>query len=249
MVQVSVQLIVESLLLVLLLWVRPFSLKSGNWINIIIQVVRVLSVVCILVFVEELGVAQTTKTVTGLILVVMQAVLTALLAILIAVNAIVICCRDNPHRKKRKEAGKLTLLPFNVCDHANICLEEKARDLDNLTPLDARNSLLMDPQEYKRSSMPVPFTNRAAGYDPVPLTEQSSGFAPMRSHDDQHNLLNDAASISALSHTRSHSQGRSVSPPGNRAPQLPQVDFNNQHTAYGSQGPWAPQGGHQGHAW
>jgi hypothetical protein len=114
MIQVSGQLVVEALLLVLLLWVRPFSLKSGNWINIIIQVVRVLSVVCILVFVEELGVAQTTKTVTGLVLVVMQAVLTALLAILIAVNAIVICCRDNPHRKKRKEAGKSTLLPSNI---------------------------------------------------------------------------------------------------------------------------------------
>ena len=249
MVQVSGQLIVEALLLILLIWVRPFSLKSGNWINIIIQVVRVLSVVCILVFVEELGVAQTTKTVTGLILVVMQAVLTALLAILIAVNAIVICCRDNPHRKKRKEAGKLTLLPFHICDNADIHLTEKARDLDNLTPLDARNSLLMDPQEYKRSPMPVPFTNRAAGYDPVPLSEQQTGFAPMRPHDDRGVLLNDAASISALSHTRSHSQGRSVSPPGNRVPQLPQVNFNNQQTAYGSQGPWVPQGGPQGHAY
>lgn len=104
--QAAGQLIVEAILLALLLWSRPFSLKSGNWINIIIQVVRVLSVVCILVFVEELGVAQTTKTVTGLILVVMQAVLTGLLATLIMVNAIVICCKQNPHRKKRKEAGK-----------------------------------------------------------------------------------------------------------------------------------------------
>jgi hypothetical protein len=106
MAQAAGQLIVESLLLVLLLWIRPFSLKSGNWINIGIQVVRVLSVVCILVFVEELGVAQTTKTVTGLVLVVMQAVLTGLLALLIIINAIVICCKENPHRKKRKDAGK-----------------------------------------------------------------------------------------------------------------------------------------------
>jgi hypothetical protein len=108
--QAAGQLIVEAILLVLLLWVRPFSLKSGNWINIVIQVVRVLSVICILVFVEELGVAQTTKTVTGMVLVVMQAVLTAVLAILIAVNAIIICCKDNPHRKKRKEAGMFTRL-------------------------------------------------------------------------------------------------------------------------------------------
>jgi len=91
----------------LLLWSRPFERKSGNVINIFIQVVRVLSVVCILVFVEELGIAQTTQTVTGLVLIVVQSVLTGLLAILIAVNAIILCCRENPHRKRRKELGKL----------------------------------------------------------------------------------------------------------------------------------------------
>jgi hypothetical protein len=112
MAQAAGQLIVESLLLIVLLWFRPFSLKSGNWINIVIQVVRVLSVVCILVFVEELGVTQTTKTVTGLVLVVMQAILTGVLAILIAVNAIIICCKENPHRKKRKEAGKSSVAVY-----------------------------------------------------------------------------------------------------------------------------------------
>ena len=104
-VQAGGQLIIEAIFLIVLLWYRPYTLKSGNWINIIIQVVRVLSVICILVFVEELGVTQTTKTVTGVALVVTQSVLTGLLAILIAVNAIVACCKDNPHRKKRKETG------------------------------------------------------------------------------------------------------------------------------------------------
>lgn len=106
MVQVGAQLIIEAAMLILLLWSRPYETKSGNWINIIIQVVRMLSVICILVFVEQLGIAQTTKTVTGIVLIVMQSVLTATLVILIAVNAIIICCRANPHRKKRKEAGK-----------------------------------------------------------------------------------------------------------------------------------------------
>jgi hypothetical protein len=105
LVQAAGQLIVEALLMIVLLWSRPYSLKSGNWINIVIQVVRVLSVICILVFVQELGMSQTTKTVTGLVLVVVQASLTGVLAILIAVNAIIICCKENPHRKKRKEAG------------------------------------------------------------------------------------------------------------------------------------------------
>lgn len=44
--------------------------------------------------------------------------------ILIIWNAMIICCRANPHRKRRKEL-------------------EKARE-DTLTPLDARNSLLLD---------------------------------------------------------------------------------------------------------
>ncbi|KAF2478031.1 TRP-domain-containing protein [Lindgomyces ingoldianus] len=230
--QAAGQLIVESLLLILLLWVRPFSLKSGNWINIVIQVVRVLSVVCILVFVEELGVAQTTKTITGLVLVVMQAVLTGLLAILIAVNALIICCRDNPHRKKRKEA-------------------EKMRDLDNLTPLDARNSLLMDPVEYKSTSVPAPFGTRG-GYDPVPLSEQQVGpRGTRRFQEGQEHLLSEAASIDGQrshSHTRSISGDRSQSPPVSRAPRLPEIDLGVQQGGY-QQGGYAPQGAYRGNAY
>ena len=103
--QTAGQLIIESLMLALLLWNRPYATKAGNWINVVIQVVRVLSVICILVFVEELGIAQTTKTVTGVILIAIQSVLTAGLAILIAVNSLIICFKENPHRKRRKEAG------------------------------------------------------------------------------------------------------------------------------------------------
>lgn len=110
--QTAGQLIIESLMLILVLWSRPFVTKAGNWINAVIQIVRVLSVVCILVFVEELGISQSTKTITGVVLIAVQSVLTAVLAILIAVNAIIVCCRANPHRKQRKEAGK-----FSSCDH------------------------------------------------------------------------------------------------------------------------------------
>ncbi|KAL2064899.1 hypothetical protein VTL71DRAFT_4039 [Oculimacula yallundae] len=132
--QTIAQLAIEVCMLGLLIWNRPFERRSGNVINIVIQVVRALSIVCILVFVEELGIAQTTQTVTGVVLIAIQSSLTALLAILIAVNAIIICCKENPHRKRRKEAEKLN------------------RDLDNLTPLDARNSLLMDPSKAPMSS-------------------------------------------------------------------------------------------------
>jgi Transient receptor potential (TRP) ion channel len=93
-------------MLLLLLILRPYSLKSGNWISIIIQVVRVLSVLCILVFVDQLGIGETPKAITGVVLVAMQSVLTGLLAILIAINGLIMFCKTNPHRKARKQAGK-----------------------------------------------------------------------------------------------------------------------------------------------
>lgn len=106
MVQTIAQLVIEGIMLILLLWSRPYERKSSNVINIVIQVVRVLSVVCILVFVEEFGIAQTTQTVTGVVLIAVQSTLTGVLAILIAWNAIIACCKENPHRKRRKEMGK-----------------------------------------------------------------------------------------------------------------------------------------------
>ncbi|KAF2753662.1 DUF907 domain-containing protein [Pseudovirgaria hyperparasitica] len=226
LVQTGGQIIIESLLLGLLLWSRPYTLKSGNWINIFIQVVRVLSVVCILVFVEELGLSQTTQTVTGVVLIVVQSTLTGALAILIAVNAIIMCCKDNPHRKKRKEAG---------------IIEKLNRDLDNLTPLDARNSLLMDTTEYKgHDDSRHPMVSAAPlnhnGYDSVDHLDTS-----YRDHDhDRHTrnpsetrrgLLDEAASFGGRG---SH---RSISPPATRVPRLPDIEM----------GP--PQGGFRGQAY
>ncbi|KAJ5627574.1 hypothetical protein N7528_005001 [Penicillium herquei] len=137
LVQSIAQLICECLLLCLLLWSRPYARKSTMGINLTIQIVRVLSVACVLIFVDELGLSQTTKTVTGIVLIVLQCGLSAVLAILIAVNALISMFRENIHEKRRKEAEK-----------AN-------RDLDDLTPLDARESLLIDHpprQEYTEMS-------------------------------------------------------------------------------------------------
>ncbi|BCR94185.1 transient receptor potential ion channel family protein [Aspergillus luchuensis] len=120
------QLIVEALMLTLLLWNRPYVAKSSQWINISVQVVRVLSIACVLIFVDELGLSQTTKTVTGIVLIAIQSGLSGILAILIATNAIILCIRENPHAKRKREANKMN------------------RDLDDLTPLDARESLLME---------------------------------------------------------------------------------------------------------
>lgn len=67
LIQASGQLAAEILLLVLLVWSRPFNTKAGNILNIIISVVRVLSVVCLLIFSNELQIAADTKTVCNLL--------------------------------------------------------------------------------------------------------------------------------------------------------------------------------------
>ncbi|KAI5820707.1 hypothetical protein BZA77DRAFT_239545 [Pyronema omphalodes] len=123
LVQTLGQLTCEMALLILLLWNRPYNTKAGNILNIIISCVRVLSVVCLIVFVDQLGIAPDTKTVTGVALIAIQSVLTGVLAICILVNAIYGMIKENPHHKKRKE-------------------QEKLREEQNLTALDARNSLL-----------------------------------------------------------------------------------------------------------
>ena len=231
------QLIIESLMLALLLWNRPYATKAGNWINVFIQVVRVLSVICILVFVEQLGIAQTTKTVTGVVLIAVQSVLTASLAILIAVNSIIFCCKENPHRKRRKAAGELILAltypPVVVI--LTIPAEKLNRDLDNLTPLDARNSLLMEPPGYNDSRAKAPLVSgyptstmsSRPSYDKLPSyrdqTPPPRRFGPRESTE---NLVGSTASI-GHGHNRSTSpENYGVSPPPmGRQPTVPDMGY------------------------
>ena len=185
LVQTGGQLIVESIMMILVLVARPYVTTQGNVINVFIHCVRVLSVVCILVFVEELGIAQSTKTITGVILISVQSVLTVVLGILIAVNAIIVCVRENPHTKERKEAQKLN------------------RDLDTLTPLDARNSLLRDPVLYNKDkkisyvrSYPLETlhrnktlsTRRWNGPEGSETTGLANSAAPMGAHGSRNDL-------------------------------------------------------------
>jgi Transient receptor potential (TRP) ion channel len=57
MVQAIGILTTEGIFLILLFWRRPYDGRSANVINALIAIVRMLSMVCILVFVEELGIS------------------------------------------------------------------------------------------------------------------------------------------------------------------------------------------------
>lgn len=192
------QLVVEALMLGLLIWNKPYERKSGNVVNISIQVVRLLSVVCILIFVDEFAVAETTQTVVGVVLIVIQAVLTGILAILIIWNAFVSICKENPHRKRRKEMGKsISSNSRMVCiDYVLTYITEKMRDLDTLTPLDARNSLLLDRKISNQDSdtFSLAKTNLDAkdtSYQPL----VHNNIAPQGYDQSHDNLVNHAAPI------------------------------------------------------
>ena len=199
------QLAIESLMLLLLLWSRPYQRKSGNWINIIIQIVRVMSVVCILVFVEELGIAQTTKTITGVVLIVVQSGLTAILALLIVINSIIACFKENPHRKKRKAAAK-----------------HLSQDLEGDAFLMQSDPYMSTPPRHDRK------VSETGGYDQI-RAQAFSRFGP-RPDESQETLVTKAAEMGKTgSGYRSLSQGRSTPggspPPFSREPKLPDLAF------------------------
>ncbi|CAD6580323.1 MAG: hypothetical protein ASARMPREDX12_009518 [Alectoria sarmentosa] len=214
LVQTAGQLIIESLMLALVLFTRPFATTAGNWINVVIQVVRMLSVVCIMVFVEQLGIAQSTKTITGVVLIAVQSVLTAVLAILIAVNAIIVCIKENPHRKQRKQAERIN------------------RDLDDLTPLDARNSLLIDPTDYKDIKNPQPksyplstYSSRRS-YDTVrPYRDETPPPRRPRGADESSENLVSSAADMGYGHDRNASRESDNArfPSATRQPTIPNV--------------------------
>lgn len=203
LVQTIGQLAIEAVMLILLLWSRPYQRKSGNWINIIIQIVRVMSVVCILVFVEELGIAQTTKTITGVVLIVVQSGLTAILALLIVINSIITCFKENPHRKRRKAAEK-----------------NLSRDLEGDAFL-MQSTPMSSPPRHERK------TSEVGGYDQV-RAHAFSRFGP-RLDESSETLVTRGADMGKSGY-RSLSQGRSdhgggSPPPFSREPRLPDLAF------------------------
>jgi hypothetical protein len=111
MAQTIVSFVVELAMLALLVFTRPFERRSTTMINIFIAVVRVLSVICIFVFVDEFNVEQTTQTVMGAVMIAIQSTLSVALALLVGWNAINATIKMNPHRKRRKDMGMFLFAP------------------------------------------------------------------------------------------------------------------------------------------
>ncbi|KAI0489685.1 TRP-domain-containing protein [Xylaria cf. heliscus] len=209
MVQSIATLVVEGLFLVLLLWSRPYERKSGNIINIAIQVVRVLSAVLILVFVEEFGIAQTTQTIAGVALIGVQSALAVALAILILWNAIISLCKKNPHQKRRKEMESMqrdTLTPLDA--HNSLLKVDWAKSDENNTLSFAKLATIGESKEpagnmSNLSSLPDRYSGTShsragSGYLQAPSPNQSRPLTPAtpsNPNQSRENLITNAASI------------------------------------------------------
>ncbi|KAK9318960.1 hypothetical protein V1517DRAFT_334071 [Lipomyces orientalis] len=128
LVQVVGQLTLEVIFILVLFTIRPFNKRSGNVINAVITIVRIASLACVLVFVEELGVEAETTTIVGVVLIVIQAVLTALLAVLILIQAIIGIFQKNTRSKRHMSVNETELQPpgesTNESQKLNDCFED-----------------------------------------------------------------------------------------------------------------------------
>lgn len=109
MVQVVGQLVIDCLVFIFICWCKPFNTKMGNWINIAIAVIRIISMVLILTFTVELNLTKISTTGTGLALIVVQAVLFCSLTFLIFANFVYgfIITRKLKKKKKLEMAAAL----------------------------------------------------------------------------------------------------------------------------------------------
>ena len=99
-------LVLDVVMLGLLLFIRPYEGKTENIVHILMQITRVVMMAAVLVFVDEMKVERSTQTILGFALVILTSVLTVIFVVLMLFSAIYQCCKKNPHRQKRKEAGK-----------------------------------------------------------------------------------------------------------------------------------------------
>ncbi|KAG5360136.1 putative membrane protein [Yarrowia sp. B02] len=109
MVQVVGQLVIDCLVFIFVCWLKPFNTKMGNWINIAIAVIRIISMVLILTFTVELNLTKISTTGTGLALIVVQAILFCSLTLLIFANFVYgfIITRKLKKKKKLEMAAAL----------------------------------------------------------------------------------------------------------------------------------------------
>lgn len=87
-IQVVGCLVLELVFFAILIRTRAYDGRRANVLNIMISIVRLLSLVITLLFVDILGLKDTTKTVLSMVVIIVQTSLTVLLSVLVALNGL-----------------------------------------------------------------------------------------------------------------------------------------------------------------
>jgi hypothetical protein len=104
MLQVLGQLCVDFILLMLMMYTKPFNTRMGNIINVAIQCVRVASMILLLMFTKEVGLNGIATTAIGAVLLALQSLLSILLIVLIMIGATLGLVRGMFKSRKRAAA-------------------------------------------------------------------------------------------------------------------------------------------------
>ena len=156
----------ELILLIFLFSTHAYQDRRANVVASSIGVVRLLSLIATLVFVDVFGFKQTTKTITGLVMIVIQSLLTALLVGLILYNAISpFFCKSKTNAHDAKHEEELTPLEPDAREKPMLdqhTAYDPVRDSvisDASDTLETKTQFNRDSQAYQAPTKKVSFTD------------------------------------------------------------------------------------------
>jgi hypothetical protein len=130
LIQVVGQLACELAMIVFLFSTRAYDGKTANVVNILISVVRIMTLVGTLIFVDVFGVAGTTKSVAAIAMIALQSVLTAVLFGLLVYNALLPWIRQRKLKRKRLSMASEEGLPLRENHGSKFSPEENPLVVD-----------------------------------------------------------------------------------------------------------------------
>lgn len=159
MVQIIGQLVVDCLLTGLLISTQPFNTKMGNVINLAIQIVRTMSLVLLSIYAARPDLNEITATGISLALIVIQSILTVLLAILILINA---CLGVMKLARRSKSGSEKVPDPQPDYVHLRACFDGKEKQI--ITIQHRISDILADdsPMQSPVLAAPVPILDFGA---------------------------------------------------------------------------------------
>lgn len=228
LVQVIGQLVIDILLCAFFAITMPFNTKMANGINLAIQVVRCISLIFLLIFTVQLNVRRIAVAGVGMALIVIQSLLSVLLAVLILANACLgifnMTCggkkkkkKEEEEKKRKEEEAAAAAAAVEAAQHDDLENSHSTRNL-----LDEKQRIPGD-ISYSSFSSTEPSSSSTS---PTTPTQQQQGLVSYNNRDD----------IVAHSYTNSDNNGSIVAPIADKRPAfIPVQIINDDSETYNQQ--------------